>query len=112
MKTAKILLAGILLLGINQGAEAQFLNRLKERVINEAERVVINKTADKAAEKTGEAMDKVLSPDLGITNILGEVGNPVDVSQLPEVYRFDYLYSVKMGTREGEFQLDYLLNKN
>lgn len=112
MKTAKILLAGILLLGFNQGAEAQFLNRLKERVVNEAERVVINKTADKAAEKTGEAMDKILSPDLGIANILGEVGNPVDVSQLPEVYRFDYLYSVKMGTREGEFQLDYLLNKN
>lgn len=111
MKTVKLLLVGLFLFGITEGVEAQFLNRLKNRIVEETERVVINKTADKAAEKTGEAMDKVLSPDLNIGAIFGEIGTPVDMSQLPEVYRFDCLYSLKMATREGDMQLDYLLNK-
>ena len=37
-----------------------FLNRLKNRIVEEAERVVIDKAADKAQED-GQAMDKVLS---------------------------------------------------
>ncbi len=110
MKTVKILIVGVLMLGMAQGAEAQFLNRLKNKIVEEAERVVIDKAADKAAEKTGEAMDKILSPDINIGNIFGELGSPVDVSQLPEVYRFNYLYSMKMANEGGELLFDYLLS--
>lgn len=111
MKTVKFLLVSALLFGMVHGAEAQFLNRLKNRIVEEAEKVVIDKTADKAAEKTGQAMDKILSPDITIGNIFGEIGTPVDVSQLPEVYRFDYLYSMKMATESGELQFDYLISE-
>ena len=110
MKTVKIILVGVLLFGIAQGVEAQFLNRLKNRIVEEAEKVVIDKAADKAAEKTGEAMDRVLSPDINIGSIFGELGSPVDVSQLPEVYRFNYLYSMKMANEGGELLFDYLLS--
>lgn len=107
----KIFLVGVFLFGVMYSAEAQFLDRLKKKVINEAEKVVIDKTADKAAEQTGAAMDKILSSDLGISNIFGEIGSPMDTNLLPEVYRFDYLYSLKMTNEAGELQFDYLLNK-
>lgn len=103
--------AVLFLFGVVYSAEAQFLNRLKNKVINEAEKVVIDKTADKAAEKTGEAMDRILSPDFGIGNIFGEIGSPMDTNLLPEVYRFDYLYSLKMKNEGGELLFDYLLSK-
>lgn len=110
-KTATFLLVSVFLFGIVQGTEAQFLNRLKNRIVDEAEKVVIDKTADKAAEKTGEAMDKILSQELDVNKLLGEIGTPVDINELPEVYRFDYLYRMKMATGEGDLQFDYLLNK-
>ena len=110
-KTAKFLLVSVLLFGMVQGAEAQFLNRLKNRIVEEAERVVIDKAADKAAEKTGQAMDKVLSPDINIGSLFSGVGSQVDVSQLPAVYRFDYLYTMQLATDDGELEFDYLLSE-
>ena len=110
-KTTKFLLVLVFLFAVNYSAEAQFLNRLKNRIVEEAERVVIDKTAEKAAEKTAGAMDKILSPDINIANIFGEIGNPVDLSQLPEAYRFDYLYSMKMSSEGQELQFDYLLSE-
>lgn len=111
MRMTKFLLVVALLLGVVHSAEAQFLDRLKKRIVDETERVVIDKTADKAAEKTGEAMDKILSPDLGAANIFGGIGSPMDTDRLPEVYRFDYLYSLKMVNQAGDLQFDYLLSK-
>ncbi len=111
MKTVKILLVGMLLFGAVHGVEAQFLNRLKNRIVEEAEKVVIDKAADKAAEKTSEAMDHVLSPDISLDNILSGIGNTVDLNQLPETYRFDYIYGLKMENPDGSFLFDYLLNK-
>jgi len=102
----------VILFGVVYSAEAQFLDRLKKRVIDEAERVVIDKTADKTTEKVGAAMDKVLSPDLGIDNIFEEIGNPMDTDLLPEVYRFDYLYSMKIKNEGRELLFDYLLSKD
>lgn len=112
MNTARFLLVCTLLFGMVQGAEAQFLNRLKNRIIEETEKVVIDKAADKAADKTGEAMDKILSPDITISSIFGEIGTPVDVSNLPDSYRFDYLYSMKMATGGEELNFDYLLSES
>lgn len=108
----KFFVTVVILFSIIYSVEAQFLDRLKKRVIDEAERSVINKTADKTTEKVGAAMDKVLSPDLGIDNILGEIGNPMDTDLLPEVYRFDYLYSMKIKNEGRELLFDYLLSKD
>ncbi len=111
MKITKLLLVAVLLLGAVQSTHAQFLNRLKKKIVDETERVVIDKTADKAAEKTGEAMDDILSSDLGVDNIFGGIGSPMDMGQLPEAYRFDYLYCLKMANQAGDLQFDYLLSK-
>ncbi len=96
---------------ISVNAEAQFLNRLKNKVIERTEDVIINKAADKAAESTSKAMDKLLNQNLdGIFNIGS--GKMVDVSELPAEYSFDHLYRLKMTTDEGELEMDYLFNKN
>lgn len=94
-------------------SKAQFLNKLKKRVLEKTEELVIdkaaNKVANKAADKTGEAMDKLLNPDFG--SIMSPMGKKVDMSKLPASYIFDYRYAMKMSTQEGEVDMDYYLSK-
>lgn len=110
MNMIKSLLIVVLLCG-SQAAEAQFLDRLKKKITEETEKMVIDKTADKAAEKTGEAMDKLLSPDLSMENIFSGIGSLMDTGRLPEKYQFDYLYSMKLTNQWGEILFDYMLNE-
>src|SRR5690554_1236266 len=111
MKTFKFILLFSTFLIFTTTVEAQFLNRLKKKVIERAENVIIDKAADKAAESTAKTMDKVLNPKLDdIFNVGG--GKMVDLSELPPEYNFDYLYRLKMTTDEGELEMDYLLSKN
>lgn len=100
-----VLIAGF---GVNQ-SQAQFLKDLKERTIERSKDIIIAKTADKAADKTGEAMDKILNPDF--SRLANPGGSKVDMSTLPESYRFDYRYALKMTTEEGEIDFDYYLSK-
>ncbi|MDD4777935.1 MAG: DUF4412 domain-containing protein [Fermentimonas sp.] len=96
--------------GFVNSANAQFLNRLKNKVLESAENVVVDKAADKAAEKTADAMDKVLNPNMeGLFNMGGK---SVDLSQLPEAYHFDYDYTLKMSSQGEEMRMNYLFNKN
>lgn len=96
--------------GFVNSANAQFLNRLKNKVLERAEEVVVDKAADKAAEKTADAMDKVLNPNLeGLFNLGGKT---VDLSQLPEVYHFDYDYTLKMSAEGGDTRMSYLFNRS
>lgn len=111
MKKYKFLLLLSCLFILTTTAEAQFLNRLKKKVIERAENVIIDKTADKAAERTSKTMDKVLNPKLDALFNMG-TGKTVDVSELPAEYKFDYLYRLKMSAGEGELEMDYLFNKN
>lgn len=110
----RILLTATLLVsfGVSQ-SNAQFLKKLKERVMETTEDLVIDKAADKvadkAADKTGEAMDKLLNPDFG--KLMNPIGNKVDMSKLPASYKFDYRYALKMSTQEGEVEMDYFLSK-
>ena len=110
----KILLIVVILssFGISH-SNAQFLNKLKKRVLEKTEALVIDKAADKvadkAADKTGEAMDKMLNPDFG--SIMNPMGKKVDMSKLPASYNFDYRYAMKMKTEEGEIGMDYYLSK-
>lgn len=111
MKVIKILLLCSFIFVFSSTAEAQFLNKLKKKVVERTEDVIINKAADKAAERTSEAMEKILNPNLdGLFNIGG--GKMVDLNELPAEYKFDYLYKVKMSTGEGELEMDYFFNKN
>ena len=110
----KTLLIAVILtsFGISQ-SNAQFLKKLKERVLEKTEEVIVNKAADKvadkAADKTGEAMDKLLNQDFG--KLMSPVGKQVDMSKLPASYGFDYRYAMKMKTQEGEIDMDYYLSK-
>lgn len=110
----KIVVVALLLISFGVGqSHAQFLDKLKKRVLEKTEDIVIdkaaNKVADKAADKTGEAMDKLLNPDLA--SIMNPIGKKVDVSKLPASYKFDYRYALKVNTGEGDINFDYYLSK-
>ena len=110
----KILLIAVIItsFGVSH-SNAQFLDKLKKRVLEKTEDVIINKAAnkvaDKAGDKTGEAMDKLLNPDFG--SIMNPMGKKVDMSKLPASYNFDYLYAMKMTTQQGAVDMDYYLSK-
>lgn len=87
-----------------QSANAQFLKKLKDRVQETVENVIIEKTAEKAAEKTGDGMDKILNMDFS-----GIGKTPVDPNTIPESYDFTWKYSLQMQTTEGDMVLDYFL---
>ena len=111
MKTIKIILVCSFIFIFSSTVEAQFLNRLKNKIVEKTEDVIINKTADKAAERTSAAMDKILNQKLdGLFNI--DTGKMVDVTELPDEYKFNYLYKIKMATGEGDMEMDYFFNKD
>ena len=108
MKT--ILLIAVLIAGVGTiNVNAQFLKELKNQALERSKDVVIGKTAEKAADKTGDAMDKILNPDF--SRFTNPVGSKVDMSKLPDFYSFDYRYALKMTTQEGEIDFDYFLSK-
>ena len=112
MKKNLLIAALLFSFGVTQ-SNAQFFKKLTERALEKTQEVVINKATDKvaekAADKTGEAMDKLLNPDFG--SMMNPMGSKVDMSKLPEAYKFDYLYSLKMATQEGDVNMDYYLSK-
>lgn len=110
MKTAKIFIFFAIIFGFVNSANAQFLNRLKNRVLDKTEEVIVDKAANKAAEQTADAMDKILNSKL--EGLFDFGGKAVDISQLPEVYHFDYNYTLNMASEGGEMQMNYLFNKN
>jgi hypothetical protein len=93
-----------IMLFLFQPVNAQFLKKLSNRVQQTVENVIIEKTADKAGEKTSNSMDKVLN-----MKIPGMGGKQVDASEIPNSYDFTWKYSLKMNTKEGDMVLDYFL---
>lgn len=106
----KILLIAVLIAGVGIiNVNAQFLKELKNQALERSKDVVIGKTAEKAADKTGQAMDKLLNPDFSRFTNAG--GKKVDMARLPDFYSFDYRYALKMTTQEGAIDFDYYLSK-
>ncbi len=97
----------ISMLFVFQSASAQFFKKLSNRVQNTVENVIIQKTADKAGEKTSNSMDKILN-----MNMPGMGQKPVDVSEVPNSYDFEWKYSLKITSKEGDMILDYFLKPN
>lgn len=109
MKTLKNWMIILLLSGFaTQQASAQFLRELRDKAIEKSKDVIVSKAADKAAERTSSAMDKLLNPDF--SKLSNPAGKKVDTSRLPDAYQFSYLYRLKMNTSEGDVLFDYYLN--
>jgi hypothetical protein len=109
MNISKILfVAAFIALFTAEQASAQLLREIKNRAIERSKDIIVEKSANKAAEKTGEAMDKLLNPDF--SKLANPMGKKVDMSNLPDEYYFSYLYRLKMNTSEGDIEFDYYLN--
>ncbi len=109
MNTLKTLIITLLIsFSGMEAANAQFLRELQNRAIARSKEVIIDKVTDKAAEKTGQVMDKLLNPDFN--RLANPSGKEVDMSNLPDAYHFSYLYRLKMKTSEGDIDFDYYLN--
>ena len=108
MKPFTKILFILLISMISTSGNAQFLKKLQQRVQEAAEETVIRKAEDKAAEKTGEGVDKVLNMD--VQKMMGsKVGNSIDPSILPDTYDFDWKYTMQMQTKDGSFTMEYYL---
>lgn len=96
------------LVSISYSANAQFWKKLKERTKDAVERTIINKTAQKAAQKAGEGVDKIFNVDFGDgSNGMGMV----DPATLPPGYIFNWKYSLQMESDNGEIVFHYYLNE-
>ena len=112
MKRISLIAVLLISFGVSQ-SNAQFLKKLQERALQKTEQMVIekasSKVANKAADATGDAMDKLLNQDFG--KFMTPGGKKVDMSKLPASYKFDYRYALKMTTQQGDIDFDYFLNK-
>lgn len=106
----KFIVTFVVLFCITFSAEAQFLNRLKDKVIERTTNVVIDKTADKAADEASKAMEGILNPNLDSLFNFGT--SSMDVSNLPASYNFSYSYKVRMKSQGEEIDMEYLLSQN
>lgn len=86
---------------------AQFLNKLKKSIEDKVEQTVINKTSDKAAQKTDQSLDKVFDAKLGGNKKTKKI-TPENV---PSSFEFDYQYRLTMttATSKTKMDMDYFL---
>jgi len=99
-----IVLFACLFAGTN--VEAQFLERLKDRVQKAAEDAVISKAEQKAAQRTEKAMDKVFDQKIG------KPKTDVDQATLNKTYDFSWKYSLQMEHKKGDVTINYHLKKD
>ena len=104
MKNVNILFVFLILLGFTQTSQAQFLKKLKDRIKEKTEYVVLEKASDKVAEKASNSMDKAFE-----FNPFTMGKGKVDPTLVPESYEFSWKYSLNMKTKEGDMVLDYFL---
>lgn len=100
MKSSKFILI-IIVFAFCTSAKAQFLKKLKKKAEQAVEEVIVRKTADKAAQMAGKGMDKVFNIDFG--------GAQADPSVLPEVYDFEWKYTMQMTHKKGNMNMTYYL---
>ena len=101
MKKLKPLLLSIIFLFISNTTQAQFLKKLKKKAEQAVENVIIDKTANKAAEMAGSGMDKIFDIDFE--------GAQADPSILPESYEFEWKYTMQTNHKKGQMNMTYYL---
>ena len=115
MKPLKlIILATIFSISFSNGAQAQFLKKLKSKVQQAAEDVAIDKASQKAAQETGKALDSLLDIDPNyqskneeqLQKMLLQTGEDIPID---EFYSFDtnVVYKVEYTNDEKPSNLDY-----
>ncbi len=115
MKSLKlIILTVVLILSFNNEINAQFLKKLKYKVQQAAEDVVIDKAAQKAAQEAGKALDSLLEIDPNyqakneeqLQNMLMQSGDDIPID---EIYSFDtnVVYKVEYENNKKPSTLDY-----
>ncbi|WP_066224300.1 hypothetical protein [Formosa haliotis] len=119
MKTRHLVLV-IISLFIGSNVQAQFLKKLKKKVQEVTENVVIQKTADNVAEKAGDGVDGIFDAAFGKMNgknseaLGGFAGMEiVDSKILPDIYDFNWKYVMNMEIPNGKaMELIYYLKED
>ena len=115
MKHIKLIFLSLIVsISFSFDADAQFLKKLKKRVQQAAEETVIDKTAEKAAQETGKAMDSLLEidPDYQakneeqLQNMYLQSGEEIPID---EVYSFNtnVVYQMKNISDNKPTTIDY-----
>lgn len=92
-------------------AQAQFLKKLKNKVEQKVENRAAENISNKAANETDKSLNKMWEKSLKNTPMpMG--GERVGISEVPEVYTFDWLYTMKIQTTEGNMDMAYHLKKD
>ncbi len=107
----KILFSGILILLFTFPMEAQILKKLKKGIEKSVENTIVNKVSDKAASETEKSMDKMLDFQLDKSGFPMGL-EQADLSEVPEVYDFDWSYIMEMDTKERKMEMKYFLKKD
>ncbi|GAA4804938.1 DUF4412 domain-containing protein [Litoribaculum gwangyangense] len=87
-----------------QISNAQLLKKLKNRVEQKVENVIVEKASDKVAEKTSKTMDMAFE-----TNPFGGKMDKGDPALVADTYDFNWKYSLKMTSKQGDVVFDYYL---
>lgn len=103
-KNTSFIFVIILFIGISPTSQAQLLQKLKNRVEQTVENVIIEKTSDKVAETTSNSMDKILN-----ANPFAGGDKKADPGLVADEYDFTWKYSLKMTSKQGEIVFDYYL---
>lgn len=107
----KFILSILCMLVFGISAQAQFLKKLKNKVEQKVENKVTENISDKAANETDKSLNKMWEKSLKNTPIpMG--GERVDASEIPEAYTFDWIYTMKIQTTEGNMDMVYHLKKD
>lgn len=104
-KTPFVTLVFLLFLG--NVMHAQFLEKLKKSVEDKVEKTIINKTSDKAAQKTDKALDRVFDVNLEKNN----KAERIIPNYVPPTFEFEYQYRLTMttATSKTKMNMDYFL---
>ncbi len=100
MKTIKILLLMLFIVGMSNDANAQFFKKMKKKIQNAVENTVLKKTSDKAADETGKAIDKMFDIDFGENSPMMTGGLMGSMEDIPASYEFDWIYKLEMESKQ------------
>jgi hypothetical protein len=100
-------ISALFLVFLGNSIQAQFLDKLKKSVEEKVEKVIIDKTSDKAAQKTDKTLDKVFDVKLGGD----KQAKKITLENIPISFEFNYQYRLTITTAQGKnkMNMDYFL---
>jgi len=107
MRKTRTLLIAIAFLFVGSSAQSQLFKKIAKSAEKAAERSILKKTEQKAAEKTDKALDGIFNMELG-----GMMGNSnMDPSVLPESYSYEWRYTLQTEHEKGNMKMHYYLKE-